>query len=57
MSLLYNYSPVEPLSAWSRFRTELYACLTARADALFDLCDALTCAPGPVRHLAQLSSA
>jgi hypothetical protein len=39
------------------FRGELYRCLTARADELFDLCDAVLCADGPVRVLAGLSLA
>ncbi len=30
------------------FRREFYACLTARADALFELTDAVLCADGPV---------
>jgi hypothetical protein len=37
------------------FRGELYRCLTARADALFELADAVLCADGPVRMLAALS--
>ena len=37
------------------FRSELYRCLTARADELFDLADAVLCADGPVRVLAGLS--
>jgi hypothetical protein len=37
------------------FRGELYRCLTARADELFDLADAVLCADGPVRVLAGLS--
>ena len=37
------------------FRGELYRCLTARADALFELADAVLCADGPVRVLAPLS--
>jgi hypothetical protein len=37
------------------FRGELYRCLTARADALFGLADAVLCADGPVRMLAGLS--
>lgn len=41
----------------SEFRTELYACLTSRADALFDLCDALLCTDGPVRTLVDLALA
>ena len=32
----------------ARFRREFYACLTARADALFELADAVLCADGPV---------
>ncbi|BCK67374.1 hypothetical protein Srufu_013270 [Streptomyces libani subsp. rufus] len=41
----------------SHFRSELYACLTARGDALFELCDALLCMDGPVRTLADLALA
>jgi hypothetical protein len=37
------------------FRRELYACLTGRADALFELTDAVLCADGPVRSLVELS--
>jgi hypothetical protein len=37
------------------FRAELYGCLTARGDALFELCDAVLCGDGPVRDLAGLS--
>src|SRR5215470_7501693 len=39
----------------SRFRREFYACLTARADELCELADAVLCADGPVRNLAALS--
>jgi hypothetical protein len=39
----------------SGFRQEFYRCLTSRADALFELCDAVLCADGPVRSLAELS--
>ena len=39
------------------FRRELYRCFTARADALFELADAVLCADGPVRTLAGLSLA
>jgi hypothetical protein len=39
------------------FRGELHGCFTARADALFELCDAVLCADGPVRTLAGLSLA
>jgi hypothetical protein len=37
------------------FRREFYRCLTGRADALFELTDALLCAPGPVTSLPELS--
>jgi hypothetical protein len=39
------------------FRRELYRCLTARADALFELADAVLCADGPVKTLVGLSLA
>ena len=39
------------------FRAEFYRCLTARADALFELADAVLCAEGPVVSLAELSLA
>ncbi|CAL9446600.1 hypothetical protein SUDANB121_04984 [Nocardiopsis dassonvillei] len=55
MSLPHQRPPVESLSELSRFRTDLHACLTGRRDALFEVCEALVCAPGPVHHLAQLS--
>ena len=45
------------LAVLSRFRDDLYGCLTARADELFDLTDAVLCADGPVRTLAGLSLA
>ena len=32
------------------FRQDLYGCLTARRDALFELVDALTCRPGRVDY-------
>ncbi len=37
------------------FRGELYRCFTARADALFEVADAVLCAGGPVKTLAGLS--
>jgi hypothetical protein len=39
------------------FRRELHRCLTARADALFELSDALLCTDGPVKSLVGLSLA
>src|ERR1700728_2502634 len=37
------------------FRRELHACFGARADALFEACDAVLCAAGRVSDLARLS--
>jgi hypothetical protein len=37
------------------FRGELYRCLTRRADALFELADAVLCRPERVHMLAELS--
>ncbi len=39
----------------ARFRQEFYTSLTARADALFELTDAVLCADGPVRSLVDLT--
>jgi hypothetical protein len=39
----------------ARFRREFYGCLTARADALFELTDALLCVQGPVTSLVELT--
>jgi len=44
-----------PLAVLSRFRRDFHACLTARADELSELADAVLCAGGPVRSLAGLS--
>jgi hypothetical protein len=41
--------------ALREFRARLYACLTARADACFELCDAILCAGHAVTSLVQLS--
>ena len=43
------------LGELSWFRQEFYRCLTARADALFELTDAVLCADGPVHSLVELS--
>jgi DDE superfamily endonuclease len=43
------------LGGLAGFRDGLFRCLTARADALMDLTDAVLCADGPVRSLAELS--
>jgi hypothetical protein len=57
VSVLDEAVRVESLKVLSRFRTDLYGCLTARADALFELTDALLCAGGPVRTLVGLALA
>jgi DDE superfamily endonuclease len=40
-----------------RFRAVFYACVTARADELFELTEALVCTEGPVRTLVELALA
>jgi hypothetical protein len=57
VSLLDDAAHVESLTVLSRFRTDFYACLPARADALFELTDALLCTDGPVKTLVELSLA
>ena len=46
--------PTFPLARLGAFRAELYACFTRRADALFELGDALLCAPA-ITSVARLS--
>ena len=46
---------VVALGVLAGFRQEFYGCLTRRADALFELCDAILCADGPVVSLPELS--
>lgn len=45
------------LAVLARFRWDFHACLTARADELSELADAVLCADGAVRCLAALSLA
>jgi DDE superfamily endonuclease len=45
----------EAVGQLAGFRQDLYGCLTARRDALFELADALTCRPGRVDSLPGLS--
>src|SRR5712675_3457537 len=56
-SLLKDAACVEPLAVLSRFRADFHACVTARADELAELADAVLCADGPVKTLAGLSLA
>jgi hypothetical protein len=55
MSSVYDRDPAVGGGDLARFRHEFYASLTARADALFELTDAVLCADGPVRSLVELS--
>jgi len=45
------------LGILSHFRVEFYDCLYSRADANFELTDAVLCANGPVKTLVELSLA
>jgi hypothetical protein len=47
--------PTFPFARLGAFRAELHACFTRRADALFELGDALLCTPTPVPSLPHLS--
>src|SRR5919109_192499 len=47
--------PTFPLARLGAFRAELYACFIRRADALFELGDALLCAQAPLPSLPHLS--
>ncbi len=53
VGLLDDAAYVESLTVLSRFRTDFYACLATRADALFELTDSLLCADGPVKTLVD----
>ena len=48
---------VGELEALSALRRRFYDCLRRRADALFEVCDAVLCADGPVGSLVGLSLA
>ena len=55
MESLHDHARGSALGELSRFRQEFYTSLTARADALFELADAVLCADGPVRSLVELT--
>ncbi|GAA2263557.1 hypothetical protein GCM10010415_28850 [Streptomyces atrovirens] len=55
VSLLPDAGPGEAFAKASRFRDDLFDCLTARGDELFELVDALLCADGPVRAPVDLT--
>jgi hypothetical protein len=52
---LHDHAHGSALGELSRFRHEFYASLTARADALFELTEAVLCADGPVTSLVELT--
>jgi hypothetical protein len=47
--------PTFPIARLGAFRAELHACFTRRADALFELGDALLCSQTPFLSLPHLS--
>ncbi|MGW1786781.1 transposase, partial [Streptomyces sp. NPDC002143] len=53
--MLVRASERDAFAELPRFRTALYGSLTARADAFFELTDALLCADGPTRTPVELS--
>lgn len=57
MNLVHQGVPRDAFAEVSHFRSELYACMTVRGDALFELCDALLCTDAPVRTLVDLALA
>lgn len=55
MISVQDTGPTGALGDLSRFRQEFYGCLSARADALFELTEAVLCANGPVTSVVELS--
>jgi hypothetical protein len=53
--IVHDQAMAAALGTLAEFRQHVYDCLPRRPDALFDLLDALTCAPGPVSSLPALS--
>jgi hypothetical protein len=47
--------PTSPLARLGAFRADLHACFPRRADALFELGDALLCSQPPLLSLPHLS--
>jgi hypothetical protein len=54
---VHDAGAADALGDLSRFRQQFHQCLTARADTLFELTDAVLCADGPVTSLVELSLA
>ena len=57
VSVVQEHRRVESLAALSEFRVGYHGCLTSRADALFELTDAILCTGGPVKALVDLTLA
>src|SRR5215472_6222650 len=57
MDSLPEVAGAGPHAVLAGFRLDFHACLTARADELCELADAVLCAGGPVRSLAGRSLA
>ena len=57
MISVHDTGRADVLGELSGFRERFYDCLAGRADALFELADAVLCASGPVASLAELSLA
>lgn len=55
MSVLEQLGERDGFAELPRFRADFHGCLSARADAFFELADALLCADGPVRTPVELS--
>ncbi|AJC53580.1 NF041680 family putative transposase [Streptomyces sp. 769] len=55
LSVVHGSVRREAFAELSSFRMELYAAMPRRADALFELVDAVLCAGGPVVSLPELS--
>jgi hypothetical protein len=54
-SLALEQSADAALGVLSHFRVQFYDCLYSRADALFELADAVLCSDGPVTSLVELT--
>jgi len=57
MISVHDEAPAGALGDLCKFRDLYYGCLTKRADAMFELTDAVLCADGPVTSLVGLSLA